>query len=59
MGKDKSIEEFQEENTRLKANLKTAFRELGQRNDQLNEKHKEVRDSRFPCSQLRVPFTIN
>ena len=31
MGKDKSIEEYQEENATLKANLKTAFRELGRK----------------------------
>ena len=54
MAKDKSVKEYQEENTKLKAKLKTAFRELGQRNDQLKEQHKEVTDSINYAQRIQI-----
>ena len=54
MSEEKSIEEYQEENAKLKAKLTTAFRELGQRNDQLNEKHKEVTDSINYAQRIQI-----
>lgn len=38
----------------LKAKLKTAFRELGQRNDQLSEKHQEVTDSINYAQRIQI-----
>ena len=54
MGNDKSVEQDQDEVAKLKTQLKTAFRELGQRNEQLVQKHKEVTDSINYAQRIQV-----